>query len=201
MLWLWLLFPSLAAEPTPLPPEAVATWAELDRVQRLRAHFEQVQYRSVLSRPLASTGTLSFERPNQVRWEVERPARSLFVMNGTNVGTALPDLGHRESIDLAASPEAARFVQGLMVWLGGDLAAVQRDYTAVWKSGPPAVLVLTPRDPALVRLLASITLTLGGSPPQIERVVLVEPGGDRVEITFSAIERDPVLPDGTFVLP
>jgi outer membrane lipoprotein-sorting protein len=135
---------------------------------------------------------------------VEKPARSLFVMNGTTVTTALPDLGHRESIDLAASPEAARFVQGLMVWLGGDLAAVQRDYTVVWKpaaAGTGPVVVLTPGDPALVRLLTSITLTLGGAPLQIEKVVLVEPGGDHVDIAFSSIERDPALPAGTFSLP
>jgi outer membrane lipoprotein-sorting protein len=73
MLWLWLLLPSFAADPAPLPPEAVSAWAELDRVSRLRARFEQVQHRSVLSRPLVSTGTLSFERPNRVRWGSRSP--------------------------------------------------------------------------------------------------------------------------------
>ena len=200
-LWLWLVPSSFSAEPAPLPPEAVAVWKELDRVQRLRARFEQVQHRSVLATPLTSTGTLVFARPAQVRWEIEKPARSVFVLDGTKVGTAMPDLGYRETLDLAASPEAARFVQGLMVWLGGDLAQVQRDYAVVWKAGPPATVVLTPKEPALVKLLASITLTVDGSPPTIREVVLVEPSGDRVNIALSAIEIDPVLPAGTFVLP
>lgn len=201
MIWLWWVLPSFATDPAPLPAEATAIWKDLDQVQRLRARFEQVQHRTILSQPLTSTGTLVFARPNQVRWEVDKPARSVFVMNGTQVGTAMPDLGHRESIDLGASPEAARFVQGLMVWLGGDLAQVQRDYDVVWVPGPPPSVVLTPRGPTLVRLLKSITLTLEGTPARIQRVVLVEPSGDHVDISLSAIEIDPVLPSGTFVLP
>ncbi|MEQ1504194.1 MAG: outer membrane lipoprotein carrier protein LolA [Myxococcota bacterium] len=193
--------PVVAASPAPLPAEAVSVWSELDRVQRLRARFEQVQHRSILAAPLVSTGTLEFARPARVRWEVDAPVRSVFVLDGTTIGTALPDLGHRESIDLGSNPDAARLIQGLMVWLGGDLEAVRRDYTVVWRSGPPRVVTLTPIDPTLTKLLASIELTIDGAPAEIRRVVLTEPSGDRVEIALSAIERDPVLPAGAFALP
>ncbi|MBA2320822.1 MAG: outer membrane lipoprotein carrier protein LolA [Deltaproteobacteria bacterium] len=200
-MWLALSIAVLAAEPAPLPPEAAAAWAELDDVQRLRAKFEQVQHRSILSTPLVSTGILAFARPGQVRWEVSAPVRSVFVLDGTRLATALPDLGHTESVDLGSNPEAARLVQGLMVWLGGDLAGVQRDYDVTWRAGPPAVVALTPRDAAVRSVLAGLELTIEGTPARIRHVKLLEPGGDRVEIALTAIEIDPVLPAGTFALP
>lgn len=193
--------PALSAAAPALPPDAVAVWRELDQVRQLRASFEQTQYRSVLSRPLVSKGTLAFARPNRVRWEVSGPVRSVFVLDGAKVSSALPDLGHTETIDLSSSPEAARLVEGLMVWLGGDLEQVSRDYALAWRSGPPHVAELTPKNPMLAKMLARITLTIEGAPPQVTRVVLLEPSGDRVEIALSAFELDAPLPDGTFSLP
>lgn len=195
----WVLVrPALAAE---LPEEARSVWAELDAVDTVKARFEQVQHRRILSKPLVSTGTLAFARPAQVRWEMETPVRSVFVMSGSRVSTSMPDFGHSETMDLAASPEATRLVRGLMVWLGGDLAEVERDYEVAWTSGPPHLAVLTPRDPALEQILKQIELTIGGAPPAVQRVVLHEPSGDRVEITFRDIALGGQLPPETFSTP
>ncbi|MEZ4242034.1 MAG: outer membrane lipoprotein carrier protein LolA [Myxococcota bacterium] len=203
---LWLLHATLlgawAADPpaapaAEVPAAAAAAWRELS-AERLTARFEQVQHRSVLAKPLHATGSLAYARPDRVRWTVDAPVRSVFVLDGARASSALPDLGHRETLDLSQQPEAARLVQGLLVWLGGDLARVARDYDVAWQDGPPAVATLTPRDPTLKKLLARIELTVGGAPRQVERVVLHEPSGDYVEITLSDVVVDPVLPPGTF---
>lgn len=197
---LWSLADAVAAEPAPIPPEAEAAWAQLASVQRLTARFEQTQHRSVLAAPLKSTGRLAYQRPDRVRWEVDGPVRSVFVLNGARVSTAMPDLDHRETLDLSRSPEAARLVQGLMVWLGGDLERVARDYDLAWQAGARTA-ELTPRDEALKKLLARIVIRMEGEPPQIRSVTLHEPTGDRVEIALRDVVRDPALPDGTFSPP
>jgi hypothetical protein len=125
----------------------------------------------------------------------------VFVLDGARVSTSLPDLDHRETLDLSQSPEASRLVQGLMVWLGGDLERVTRDYDLVWQPGPPRMASLTPRDPTLQKLIARIALTLDGDPPQIRHVTLHEPSGDRVEIALTELVLDPTLPAGTFEAP
>jgi outer membrane lipoprotein carrier protein len=196
MLWMLLSsIVSLAAEPAAIPAEARAAWAQL-ATERLTARFEQVQHRSILAQPLRSTGRLAYAQPDKVRWEVEGPVRSVFVLNGARVSTAMPDLDHSETLDLSQSPEAARLVQGLMVWLGGDLERVARDYDLAWQAGPPPVATLTPRDPTLQKLLSRIVLQLEAG--QIRRVTLHEPGGDRVEIALSDVAVDPALPEATF---
>jgi outer membrane lipoprotein-sorting protein len=183
------------------PPQALAVWEAMSQVRSVQANFVQVQYRSLLSKPLESTGTLAFTRPDQILWRVEHPAKSIFVINGTKVGMAYPDLGVREEMDLAGNPEAERLTRGMMVWLAGDLAQVTRDYDLAWQPGPPAVAVLTPKDETLAALLSKIELTISGDPPRVESVVMHEPDGDRIEITLTDLVLDPTLPPDTFRLP
>ncbi len=200
-----LLLPALLLTPLALagdpPPEAVEAWNAMSEVRSVQAKFVQVQHRSLLAKPLTSTGTLAFTRPDRILWQVEAPAKSVFVIDGTKVGMAYPDLGVREEMDLGGNEDAERLTRGLMVWLAGDLAQVTRDYDVVWQSGPPEVAVLTPRDDTLKALLSKLELTISGSPPVVDGVVMHEPDGDRVEIALSDLVLDPTLPPDTFKLP
>lgn len=179
-------------------PDLEAAFAAMAQVKSLQASFTQVQTRQVLSRPLESSGTLAFTRPDRLRWEVTSPAPSLFVLEGTLVGNWWPQLGVREEVDLGERPEVRRTVEAMMVWLQADLAAVQRDFTVTW-TAPVARLV--PRAEPLNALIHHLDLTVSGAPPRVETVVIAEPDGDRVEIRLTDVVLDPVLPDGTFRLP
>ena len=184
-----------------LPPAAVAVWEELDAVTTMRAQFTQTQIRLLLADPLVSSGTVSFQRPGRVRWQVDQPIRSIFVLDGTTVTTAIPDLNHRDTVELGSNPEAARLVQGLMVWLGGDLEAVQRDYEVQWTEGTPHHVILTPRQPALAALMRQIDLNISNSPSRVEQVWWTEPSGDTVSVVLTETSRNTTLPKATFELP
>jgi outer membrane lipoprotein-sorting protein len=187
----------VAAEPDP----AEALWTSMGQVTTLQADFVQVRHSQLLSQPLTSSGTLRFERPGKLAWTVESPARSTFVMDGTTVGMLYPDLGVREEIDLASSPEATQLVQGMMVWLNGDLAAVRADYDLTWSAGPPVQATLVPKGAPLSGVLSRIELVVQGEPPVIQHVTLHEPDGDRVEITLSNVQTGVTFPADAFLLP
>ena len=191
-----LFLPLLLA--SDVPAEATAVWARMAEVKSLEADFTQVRHSSLLARPFSSTGTLRFERPGRLAWAVEEPARSTFVMDGTVVGMWYPDLAVREEIDLSGTPEAAGLVQGMMVWLGGDLAQVTQQYEMTWS---PPTATLTPKDETMRSMVDHMVLTVGGEPPLVTGVVIVEPDGDKVEITLENIRIDPALPPDAFTLP
>lgn len=193
-MFLWIAA-SLAQEP---PAEAMKAWEELSAPSTLQAEFVQVRTSRLLSQPIQSTGTLAFEKPDRMAWSVATPARSTFVMDGSTVGMAFPDLGVRESIDLSSNAEVASLVAGMMVWLGSDLQRVQQDYTLTWETDHA---VLVPKDEQLKGIIGSLDLKLTGSPKRIDTVTIVEPDGDTVVITFSEVKTDQALPAGTFTLP
>jgi outer membrane lipoprotein-sorting protein len=198
---------TLAGEPA-LPAAAVQAWEAMSAVQSLEASFEQTRTTALLAQPLISTGTLRFQRPDRLAWEVRTPGRSQLVMDGTRVGMWYPDLGVRDEIDLASDPDTARLVGAMMVWLAGDLPAVSRSYAVAWSDSAPAgaptgtlhAAVLTPRDPTLGALIRELDLFLGGAPLRVLAVTMREPDGDRVDITMRDVRLDPSLPADAFSL-
>jgi len=199
---LLMLSASAWAEETPsetLPPNAITAWQALSAVQTLQATFTQERTSRLLTKPLVAEGELRFARPGKMAWVTSTPGRSTFVMDGTRVGMAWPDLDMREEIDLASSPEMASLVAATMVWLGGDLARVQEDYEVAWTDGTPASVLLTPRSAPLSGIIGTLELTV--TVPVIEQVVITEPDGDRVQIRFSDVKIDQPLDAGAFLLP
>lgn len=200
ILWglvLGLASPSLAGE---IPAGARQAWEELARPRTLRARFTQEQRLAVLSQPLVSTGTLLIQRPDKLAWRTTSPAPSTFLVSGSVVSSAWPELGIKETIDLGKNPDAMGLVQAMTVWMSGDLDAVARDYQVAFRAGPPDVATLTPTNPRIASMLSRIELTLSGSPRRVTGVQVVQPDGDVVKIRLESIEVDPTLPADAFRL-
>lgn len=176
----------LAASLAPRAAFAVdaTVWTELAKTHELTASFTQVQHRAVLKAPLTSTGSVHFSRPQELDWVVESPSKSSFTLKNSIATMAYPELGMKETIDLASVPDANRLATSLLVWMQADASAVDRDFTVTYSESGAR---LVPRDGQLKKLLASIDLTLAASPWRVTSVKLSEPSGDTVDIAFSNV--------------
>lgn len=171
-----LLAVAVAQEPT-------VSWDALAAVHGLDATFTQTQHRSWLTEPLISTGTLSFQRPATLQWSVLEPTRSTLVWRDGTV--SLSGVGQTAvDIDIDDTPEAARWVQALTVWLSGDVAAIERSFAMTYV---PNGVVLTPRDDAMKAHMATMALTVADSGQWIERVVITERDSDTMTIELSNV--------------
>ena len=164
-------------------------WVELGRVQQLQASFTQTQHRAILKNPLVSTGTVTFHRPDRLDWNVQSPAASHFLLEGSVATMEYPALGVSERVDLAAVPEANRIATSMMVWLKADPAQVEREFTVTWRQDPPGAN-LRPKDAKLAGILAEIQLNFLPSPWRVSSVDLKEPSGDSVHISFRQVVLD-----------
>lgn len=171
-----------------------AVWAELAKVQKLKASFEQVQTRAVLKVPLTSTGNVSYERGrNALVWQVDAPARSTFSLIGSVARMEYPDLGMNETIDLSQVPDASRLASSMLVWMQADAGAVARDFTVTYGADFAAMV---PRDTTLKGLLSEIRIRFASAPSRVREVDLTEPDGDKVHIGFRSVSLDGVsVPD------
>lgn len=180
----------LAGVALPLPAWAIdaSIWGELSKTGTLEAHFEQVQERRILKVPLRSEGSVRFERATTALiWQVTRPSRSTFSLLGKIAKMEYPELGVSERIDLAQVPDASRLATSLLVWMQADAVAVARDFTPSYEAD---TAVLRPKDPLLQALLSEIRVGVRPAPWRVHTVDLVEPDGDQVHITFSAVVLD-----------
>jgi outer membrane lipoprotein carrier protein len=167
-----------------------ACFARMAAAQRavgsLHARFRQVKTIALLREPLVSTGKLTYERPDRVRWEVETPDPLVVEMSSTGLRAGPP--GEVQAIDAGAA-----------VRLFGDLAGLftaSQEYASTRFSigaGPAGwgSFLLTPRDPTVSQVIESIELDTDPALGLPRRAVLREPGGDRTEIELLDIETTP----------
>jgi outer membrane lipoprotein-sorting protein len=114
---------------------------------------------------------------------------------------ALDAQDDKPTVHRAKAGERDGLVRRLFASLRLDPAELGREFAATWAAeGDGFVLGLVPRDPAVRREIARLTLTLAadGTP---RRMVLDEPDGNRHEVAIRRFAVDPAIPEGRFTLP
>jgi len=192
--------PACAADPVPTPGAAPAAGegcakpeqcfarmvAAQNDVATIRARFRQTKYVAMLEEPLVSEGRFTFHRPDQVRWEMVTPEPLVVDINGSELRAGPP--GEVAKID--AGPAVALFRDLAGIFTGaGDYAG--KRFTLGPGASRKDAFLLTPRDPSVARVIASIEIELDPASGGPRRVVIAEAGGDRTEIVLFdvAIER------------
>lgn len=176
-----------ATRPCDTPESCFARMVAAQRdVARIRARFRQTKTIALLDGPLESEGRFAFERPDRVRWEMEKPEPLVVEVSGSELRAGPP--GEVARVD--AGPAVGLFRDLGAIFTGADDWAGSR-----FTLGPSArggeSFVLTPRDPSLARVIASIEIALDAASGGPQRVTITEAGGDRtaIELLDVVVER------------
>jgi hypothetical protein len=164
-------------------PGVVAGFRQL---KSLRASFTEEKHIALLARPLVTKGSIFYRAPTDLIRRTGSPRPSAVWLHGTRLRFK-DDSGEKE-MDLGRWGPAQSLVDSYLHVLGGDLDWLKAHYTVDFQCRAGAWRVaLAPREPALAKLVTSITLS--GSGDELSRVEVVEASGDRTETTYSASDR------------
>ena len=124
---LLLLSLPAAAQPTSaqLAPELMAALA---RIPERHAIFHEQKTLSALSKPLLSSGTLTYRRPDHLEKITLAPTRETLVVDAGRLTVQQDDRPPRV-LDLGTYPEIRALVEAILGTLRGDLPALTRTYT------------------------------------------------------------------------
>jgi outer membrane lipoprotein carrier protein len=157
----------------------------------MRAQFSQVVNDKQGRKEQEVEGTMQLQRPNKFRWDYKKPYEQQIVSDGKQVflfDTELQQVTIRElSKTLGSSPAA--------MLAGGE--AVEKSFilkNAIRKDGLAWVLAL-PKDKesGFERVL------LGFKAEKLRKMEIYDSFNHITHITFSEVERNPVLKDSTFL--
>ncbi len=169
-----LLGPALMLAPAtraaaPEPTSAAHIVAALKREVGASTAYSEVRFSGLLDRPLILRGEMQYLGPGRLAKRVDTPYHERTTVED---GSATLQRGERpvRRLELAQVPELDTFLRGFSALLGGDAAALSRDFT-LRASGDAArwQLELTPRDARLARRIASIRVDGAGSEPSCFR--------------------------------
>jgi outer membrane lipoprotein-sorting protein len=96
-----------------------------------------------------------------------------------------------------ASDTMMRVIAGqILAAVRADFSPLQKEYRVSVSSGSPATLLLEPLTPNA--FVERVTVTFSKETEYVESVTVREKGGDQTTISFSEVEANRPLPDGTF---
>ena len=186
-----LTAPAGAAEPAPLPKKAPC------RV--ISAEFTQIRRLAELDMEIRIRGRMTSELDGRLRWQVDAPVRSVTVIDREKLTHYDGETKKLSVIRQETFPWLGILRDSLDDWLSGDKARLTRRFQV---STPRSRTVrLVPRDEAQKKLFRSVELEFAEKEDLITVIRIEESTGDRLEIRFSHLRRDPRLPQDFWRMP
>jgi hypothetical protein len=169
------------------------------RITSVEARFVQKKTLPMLSRPFVSEGRFFYQAPAQLRWEYDRPVRSVLIMNNGAVKRYLRDPGGWRE-DAGASLTAMRVVlEEIANWQQGRFDA-DPHFQASLSTDPEPRVTLVPREPSWGKMIRRIELTLSREQSGVMKGVrLVEDERSFTDLSFSQVRTNRPLPASLFV--
>ena len=183
--------PARAAEPArtaadPCGRGLPGVVAGFRQIKSLRATFIEEKHIALLARPLVTKGSIFYRAPADLIRRTDAPRPSAVWLHGARLRFR-DDSGEKE-MDLGRWGPAQSLVDSYLHVLGGDLDWLKAHYTIDFQCREGAWrLALVPREPAVSKLLKSITLA--GRGDDLSRVEVVDASGDRTETSYNASDR------------
>jgi chaperone LolA len=148
----------------------------------LNADFTEEKTTHLLTKPVSSTGTLSFEAPNHFRRDLKGKSPSLTVCNGSELWIYYPNFKQAEHYTLG---EKQFFDDSLAALTAGlNFQGVDKFFrVTAMKDGDGHMLKLTPKSGSLKRILTTLSVWVNA-----EGIILKTnaelPKGDRLVTTY-----------------
>ena len=140
------------------PGLAESVLAGMAKMPPVSTPFVQVSYRGVLDRPLVVSGTLRWLGGDRMQRDIEKPFKETAKIGGGELSVQRGS-GEVHRMPLTRAPQAGAMLAGFRALLGGDVPALEKDFTLAADGGKAHwVITLTPRTGELKRQLTSIVI-------------------------------------------
>ena len=158
--------------------------ALLAQQRNTEARFVEERFVSGLDQPLRSSGTLSFSAPDRFSRQTLEPRAEAMSVAGNTV--TLTRGGRTRQMTLDAVPEATALLEALRGTLSGDLATLQKHYSArVDGNAARWRLTLTPLAQRLSTQVQQLDIV--GQGGELRSVEVLLAGGDRSVMSIEPI--------------
>lgn len=156
--------------------------ARFSAIPGLSARFREEKRIALLIKPIVSQGAVYFAAPKKFARHVDRPERSRFVIDESQL--RIVDASGTRSISLDSHPVLRIIVGTFVQVLSGDRQALERSYRVAFKGTAAGQwsMTLKPKNKALSGVLEQVSIK--GREAIVDRMEIRENNGDRTVTTF-----------------
>jgi hypothetical protein len=174
---------------------------ESEKLTSVRARFTQLKNMRILAKPLVSTGTFYFKAPDSVRWEYEAPVKSILLMHEGSVRRYTQGAQGLTGDAGAGLQSMHVMLEEIALWSKGRFTE-SPGFAAVLKEGDRPIILLTPRDEGLAKVISGIEIALAPDRPGvISNITIREGEGGTTALEFHDVHINGALNESVFRSP
>jgi outer membrane lipoprotein-sorting protein len=198
----WAIVCLLLAAAAPLPAagpqdEVLARLARgAAGIETVQGSVKQEKRLEMFRDTVVSRGRFAYRSPDRLRWELTDPVATGFVITGSKGRRWHGLTGKTEPFSLESDPMMRVVAGQILASVRADFSPLQKEYRISVSSASPVTLLLEPLVPNA--FVERVTVTFSKESDHVESVAVREKGGDQTTFSFSDVEVNRPLPDGTF---
>jgi outer membrane lipoprotein-sorting protein len=167
-------------------------------IQTIKSDFVQEKNLSMLSEKIISRGKFWFKKTDLVRMEYSQPYSYLLVINKSNV--YVKD-GQKENKISTKSNKLFQQINKIILDCVQGTALSNPDFKIlVFESAQSYLIELTPVGKGLKEYFKSINVVVSKKDYSVNKIEMLEPGGDNTVISFTNKELNPQISDALFTI-
>ncbi len=152
----------------------------------------------MLAKPFVSGGRFLFQKPGSLRWEYDRPVRSVLLMHGGAVKRYLRERDAWREEGGAPLTAMQTVMEEILNWQQGRFDA-NPHFQASLQTGPETRIILVPKDPSWQKMIRQIELTLSREQAGVMKSVrVVEDERSFTVLEFDQVKLNRPLPASLF---
>lgn len=164
-------------------------------IHSLQCKFRQTKNLSLLATEMVSTGRMYYKE-GMLRWEYLSPYRYIFIINGERV--LLDSPSGSNVIDTKTNKMFGSIANIMMSSLTGNIIDTEEFDTLMLEEKEGWIAELTPVKKEMQQFFTKVRLHINPVEKSVEKVELLERGGDTTLIEMTEIEKNVSVDDSVF---
>lgn len=170
---------------------------ESSRISTISADFVQKKIMKILSKPLISEGKFYYAAPDSIRWEYQKPLRSVVLSDKGKTKRFIAS-GGKMIEDKTGGAQAMKIVLDEVAgWMKGKFTS-NPSFTAVLKEGANTQIILTPVGKNMAGMIEKIEITVSRKDASVKSVRIVESATAETRIDFLHVVINQNIPPSVF---
>jgi outer membrane lipoprotein-sorting protein len=170
------------------------------KTRTISSDFIQEKEMSMVNEKITSKGKFFFKKEKKLRWEYTEPFNYLIIMCDDQI--SIRDESKTSQFNVQSNKVFAEINRVILGSIRGTLLNDEKNFSASYfDNGTAWVVKLMPLSAKLKESLSEIVLYFDRRDFSVNRIDMIEPGGDRTRILFSGKKINQPVSDELFVAP
>ncbi|MGO9614613.1 MAG: LolA family protein [Dissulfurispiraceae bacterium] len=165
------------------------------------ASVSQEKQLAALKKKVVVEGTVTMAKPNMLKWDVDKPEKSITVIDGETMTVYHPDIKEAQVYSLSEDLIARNTMSFFSTAISGDLAEMEGKFSvSIFRDDDEVIFRLVPTSKIVGRYLSAVVIHYDEKTALPKGFEMSTPKGDKTITRLSNIKVNPELAPGAFQL-